>query len=113
MACDTRRVANQTPVQRKKQIADVLDRLNKALTVGEVGIVIDRMTGAVAFKGAAFLQDNSISDTCAYRKLLASGSSAFRMALVKAEALAGRKPNENAIAAGVHSHDGGKTWGSH
>jgi hypothetical protein len=53
---------------------------------------------------------NGISDACAYRKLLASGSPALRAALAKAEAMAGRKVDPQAIASGVHSHDGGRTW---
>ncbi len=33
------------------------------------------------------------------------------MALAKAEAQAGRTVDKQAVASGLHSHDGGKTWG--
>lgn len=107
MACDFRIPAGMTPVQRKKQIDIALERLNKALQEGTVKVTVGN-TGAVVFRGN--WQRDGVSDTCAYRKLLASGSSALRMAVARAEAMAGRKVDPKAIAAGVHSHDGGKTF---
>ena len=107
MACDFTIPAGMTPITRKKQIDAALDRLNKALTAGEVKVKVGS-TGAVVFTGT--WQRDGISDTCAYRKLLASGSSALRMAVARAEAMAGRKVDPKAIAAGEHSHDGGDTW---
>lgn len=110
MACDFMRNPGQTPQQRKQQIDSAVDRLNKALAIGEVKIKIGP-TGAITFLGAAWLQKEGVSDTCAYRKLLAQGSPALRQALTRAEALAGRRVDPRAVASGVHSHDGGKTWG--
>jgi hypothetical protein len=110
MACDFMRQPNQTQPQRAEQIESALDRLNKALAIGEVKIKVGP-TGSITFLGAdAILKANGIADTCAYRKLLAQGSPALRQALAKAEALAGRKVDPRAVAAGTHSHDGGKTW---
>lgn len=106
MACDFRIPAGMTAPQRKKQIEEAVDRLNKALTVGEVKLKIGP-TGGVAFVGN--WQRDGISDVCAYRKLLAMGSPGLRTALVRAEALAGRKVDPRAIAAGEHTHDG-HTW---
>lgn len=111
MACDFRRAPNQTPVQRAEQIESAIDRLNKALTLGEVQVKVGP-TGSIAFVGAD-LQRDGISDTCAYRKLLAAGSPALRAATLRAEAMAGRKVDAQAVASGVHSHDSGKTWGRH
>ena len=42
-----------------------------------------------------------------YRALAASNSPALRMAIVRAEARAGRSLDRRAVAAGVHSHSGG------
>lgn len=108
MACDFRLPAGMTQPQRKKQIEEALDRLNKALAIGEVKVKVGP-TGSLTFVGST-LQRDGISDACAYRKLLASGSPALRQALARAEALAGRRVDERAVAAGVHSHDGGSTW---
>jgi len=107
MACDFMIPAGMTPVQRKTQIEQAIDRLNKALEAGTVKVTVGK-TGAVAFVGG--WQRDGVSDTCAYRKLLASGSPALRMAVARAEAMAGRKVDPKAVAAGTHSHDGGKTW---
>jgi len=116
MACDMRIGIGQTLPQRKKQIDEAIDRLNKALAIGEVKLKVGP-TGAITFvdgkvRGAVagILGSNKISDTCAYRKLLATSSPALRAAVIQAEALAGRKIDPQAVAAGVHSHDGGNTW---
>lgn len=113
MACDTRYLDRMTPVQRKKQIDEALERLNKALTLGEVKVTINRTTGALAFTGWTDASRAGVTDACAYRKLITQGSPALRAAIVRAEAMAGRKLNTQAIDAGVHSHDGGKSWGRH
>ena len=44
----------------------------------------------------------------AYRKLVTSGSHEFRIALMRAEAEAGRQVDARQVAAGVHLH--GDTW---
>jgi hypothetical protein len=103
------RFPNQTPQQRKQQIETALERLNKALAIGEIKLKVGA-NGAVTFLGAAWLKKEGISDTCAYRKLLAQGSPALKQAQMAAERLAGRKVDAHAVAAGVHSHDGGNTW---
>ncbi len=112
MACDNMRIGIQTLPQRKKQIADAVDRLNKALAIGEVGVKVGPQ-GAITFTGSAvssILGSNKIADTCAYRKLVAMGSPSLQMAIQKAEMLAGRKIDPKAIASGVHSHTGGASW---
>lgn len=104
MPCDSYVPKNQTPVQRKVQIEEAIDRLNKAIEAGQVTLVVDRATGAVGFKGETGLQQNGVSDACAYRKLTLKGGFAFKQALMKAEAAAGRKVNEKALDAGIHMH---------
>lgn len=109
MPCDTFVPQDMTPKQRKAQIDEAIDRLNKAIEDGKVSVVVDKASGSVGFKGD-WGERNGVSDVCAYRKLSLKGSFAFKKALAKAELAAGRKVNEKAVAAGVHSHDGGKTW---
>ncbi len=109
MACDFRLAAGQTQPQRKKQIDEALDRLKKALAAGTVTVKVGP-TGALAFVGGD-LAKSGISDTCAYRKLQAQNSPELRKALARAEVTAGRKVDERQIISGVHSHDGGKTFG--
>lgn len=98
-----------TPLNIKRQ-QQALDRLRKALATGTAGVVISS-NGSVAFKG--WNGEGALADLCAYRKLRASNSPELRRAVAKAEARFGRKVNERAINSGVHSHDGGQTWGTH
>jgi hypothetical protein len=99
----------QTPINVQRQ-QEALDRLRKALARGKATVVIGR-DGAIAFKG--WDGEGVLFDVCAFRKLRASNSPELRRAIAKAEARSGRKVNERAIASGVHSHDGGNTWGTH
>jgi hypothetical protein len=82
------------------------------LQMGTASVVISA-TGAIAFKGARDLAESGLADVCVYRRLLASNSTGLRRAIARAEVFSGRKVNEQAIASGSHSHDGGKSWGSH
>ncbi len=107
MPCDFTIPQGMTVDQRKKQVDEALDRLNKALAIGEVKVKVGA-TGSIAFQGT--WERSGVSDICAYRKLVASGSPALRMAVTRAEALAGRKVDARAVAAGTHSHDGGHSW---
>ena len=105
MPCDTTR---EPP--KLMEMARALDRLQKALGAGTVSVVVGA-SGALAFKG--WQDRGGLSDLCAYRKLQGRNAPELRKAVARAEALAGRRLDERAIAAGVHSHDGGKTWGAH
>jgi hypothetical protein len=107
MPCTTQK--DLTPTAKQNQ-SKALARLDAALALGTITVTIGR-TGAISFKG---FQDNAgVSDICAYRALLSANSAALRKAIARAEAVGGVKLNPNAIAAGVHSHDGGYTWGTH
>lgn len=110
MACMSQLAPEQTLVQRMAETEKSLKRLEASLTSGRVRIAIGP-TGAIAFQG--WTDNDRIGDTCATRSLMATNSWAFRQALMKAEGASGRKMNQKAILAGVHSHDGGKTWSSH
>lgn len=106
MACMGMNQPRATIAQRM----DAARRLEKMIEAGTVTAVLGA-TGAVAFKGWAEQDRGGLSDVCAYRALTAANSPALRRAIARAEALAGRKVNAQAVAAGVHSHDGGRTWG--
>lgn len=107
MPCLTR--PNLTPAQRNDQ-RTALDRLQRALASGSVTAVIGR-TGGIAFSGWQESDREGVSDLCAYRAL--ANTPELRRAIARAEVTAGRKLDAGSIASGVHSHDGGRTWGSH
>jgi len=107
MPCDTVLRPNQTLAARVSQIDAALKRLESSLQAGKVAIGI-APNGAIVFKGWADRDD--VTDVCAYRTLTAGNSWALRQAVARAEAMQGRKVNALAVAAGHHSHDGGKTW---
>lgn len=108
MACDTRLRERQTEQQRKREVQTAVAKLEAALGLGTVKVVVGP-NGAVAFAGWTEGRSD-VSDACAYRALASAGSSALRTAVARAEALAGRKVDARAVASGGHSHDGGKTW---
>ncbi|HEY8926191.1 MAG TPA: hypothetical protein VIU64_17535 [Polyangia bacterium] len=109
MPCDTVRSEGQTLEQRNDQVKKSLTKLEQALRDNRVRVKIGA-NGAVAFEGWKPEDRDDVTDVCAYRTLTAQGSSALRMAVARAEAQQGRKVNPHAVAAGTHSHDGGKTW---
>lgn len=91
--------------------SNALKVLERKLEIREGGIsVVIGANGAVAFRGWSDAERGGIADTCAYRALSAINSPALRRAVARAEALYGRKVNPQAIASGVHSHDGGNTF---
>lgn len=108
MACDTVRLGVSIEV-RKAQIQAALAKLERQIQAGIVSAVISP-SGAATFRGWNEGRDGML-DACALRKLTQSNSIALKKALMRAEAIAGRKVDQRQIAAGVHSHDGGKTWG--
>lgn len=114
MACETyRRTPNQTLTERKAEVKKVIYDINSLIAAGKVKPVVDRLTGAIAFQGFdPFLRDG-VTDACVYRALMVSGSSLTKAKIAQAETMAGRGVNKQALAAGMHSHDGGQTFGSH
>ena len=110
MACETMRRPNQSLAERMSAVKAALSRLERALTAGAVKVQIGP-NGAIAFGGWADRED--VTDACAYRSLTAENSWALRQAVARAEAMTGRQVNPNAVAAGWHSHDNGRTWGTH
>lgn len=112
MPCDTRLKPKQTIQQRKTEVLKAVEKLQRDLTSGRVKPKIS-MGGAIAFEGWNELDRDGVTDNCAYRRLLSSGSPLALAAIAKAEALAGRKVDRTVVNSGVHSHDGGKSWHKH
>ena len=112
MACDTRLRSGQTLAQRIDQVKASLKRLEQYLATGSVRVVI-APNGAVTFAGWSTAERDDLSDVCAYRTLAHENSYVLRQAVMRAEAMSGRKVNPQAVAAGFHSHDHGRTWGTH
>ncbi len=111
MACMTMR-AGVSLEERMVQVKAALKRLEQKLLSNQARVVI-APNGAVTFAGWTAEERSDVTDVCAYRTLVAESSWALRQAVTRAEAASGRKVNANAVAAGWHSHDAGKTWGTH
>ena len=93
--------------QQRNAMQDAITRLERSLAAGMAQVVIGA-NGAIAFKG--IWRRDGVADVCAYRALQAANSAALRRAVARAEVVAGRQVNPQAVAAGVHSHDGGASW---
>lgn len=109
MTCFT--VQNLPEIKRQRML-DAVQKLRARLASGAVSVVIGRQ-GGIAFKGWNASEREDVTDVCAYRALAASNSPELRRAIMRAEAMSGNKLNERAIASGLHSHDGGKTFSAH
>lgn len=112
MACETyRRTPQQTPQERIDEVVKAVGGLDKALAMGSIKAIVGSQ-GAIAFVGWTNGRAD-VTDACAYRRIMTSGSALAKQAIMKAEQLAGRAVSKDAIAQGIHSHDGGKTWTKH
>jgi hypothetical protein len=112
MACDTRLKPRQTIQERAVEVREATVRLAAALAAGRVQVKIGA-NGVPVFTGWDEQSRDGITDACAYRRIMATGSALARMAIAKAEQMSGRPVNKQAVAAGHHSHDGGVTWHTH
>lgn len=109
MACDTQPLKGQTLTERKAQVRDVVAKLASDLAAGRIKPVVGA-NGAIAFDGWTTEARGYVSDACAYRRLMVQGSPLAKAKIAAAELLSGRKVNRETVAAGHHSHDGGRTW---
>ena len=110
MPCDTRLKPRQTISERAIEVKRAVEKISAGLASGRIKAVVDRRTGAVAFAGITDEERDGVTDACAYRRLMVSGGALAKAAIARAEQLAGRTVDKQALAAGHHSHDGGKTW---
>jgi hypothetical protein len=109
MACDTKLKPKQTIQQRAVEVRTVVERLSLALTNGTVKPKVGPQ-GGITFVGLTDEQRDGVTDACAYRRIMATGSALAKAAIARAEQMAGRTVDRQALAHGVHSHDGGHTW---
>jgi hypothetical protein len=112
MPCDRKLKPRQTISERAAEIKTATERLAAALAAGRVKVAIGP-TGAPVFTGWNENDRDGIGDVCAYRRIMAQGNMAAKLALAKAEQLAGRPVSKQALAHGHHSHDNGLTWHTH
>jgi hypothetical protein len=110
MPCDTQRRQGQTFDQRKAEVRGAVARLVTLLASGQAKAIVSRATGAVAFRGWTEGETARVTDACAYRLVLATGSALAKQAIARAEQMAGRTVSREALTTGHHSHDGGVTW---
>jgi hypothetical protein len=110
MACETTRSSRtQTLTERKAEIKEVLSFIDELIRKSKVRVIVDKKTGAVFFDGMTVQEKRGVTDGCAYRMLMATGSASAKQAIARAEALAGRGVNRQALAQGVHGHAHGGT----
>ena len=110
MPCDTRARQGQTLDQRKAEVREAIAALARALASGQAKAIVSRATGSVAFRGWPEGESARVTDACAFRMVMSTGSALAKQAIARAEQLAGRSVDRATLAAGVHSHDGGATW---
>ena len=115
MPCDMVRDPNNPVLvsQRKAEVGAAVSTLDALLKKRKVKPVIGPQ-GAITFVGEgwdAVRSANRLTDACAYRRIMSTGSALAKAEIARAEALAGRSVDRKVIAAGVHSHDGGASWG--
>jgi hypothetical protein len=103
----------QTLTERKSQVKEIIAFTDELIRKNKVKVIVDKRTGAVAFAGMTDAERGGVSDACTYRVIMATGSVLAKQAIARAEQLAGRTVNRQALAAGVHSHDGGHSWSTH
>jgi hypothetical protein len=113
MACDTRPMKNQTLTERKTQVKQIIAFTDELIRKGKIKIVVDKKTGAIVFDGMTPQERGGVSDACTYRLIMATGTASAKMAIARAEQLAGRGVNKQALTQGIHSHDGGHSWSTH
>lgn len=109
MPCYSIRRRGQTDVQRRAEVKKAVVTIDQLLAKKLVQVKIGPQ-GAIAFLGIPNNVRDDLTDECVYRELQSMGSAAARIALERAEMMAGRKASPAAIQAGIHSHDGGQTW---
>lgn len=112
MACDTRLKPRQTIQQRASEVRKATEILDRLLMRRQVKVVVGPQ-GAITFTGWSEQDRDSVTDACAYRRIMATGSALAKAEIARAEQLAGRTVDRKVLAGGTHSHDGGASWDKH
>jgi hypothetical protein len=110
LPCDTRARQGQTLDQRKAEVRTAIQALVTALASGQAKALISKATGSIAFRGWPEGEQARVTDSCGYRLVMAGQSAQAKLAIARAEQLAGRTVDRAALTAGWHSHDQGTTW---
>ena len=103
MPCDRTLKPNQKISERADEIRKVVAKLNQGLTAGRIKPKVGPQ-GAIAFVGLTDEERSGVTDNCAYRRLLATGSPLALAAIARAEQLAGRSVDRQVVAQGGHFH---------
>ena len=109
MPCETKLKAKQTLQQRADEVRRAVTALDARLKTRGARVQVGPQ-GAVAFVGWPEAERDGVTDACAFRRLMATGSSLAKAEIARAEQLAGRAVDRQVIGQGTHSHDGGRTW---
>lgn len=91
------------------EVRKAVARIDSLISSRKVSVKVGPQ-GAVTFTGISDDDRDGVTDACVYRMLATSGSAATRMAIARAEQIAGRAVDRKVVAHGTHSHDGGVTW---
>lgn len=111
MPCNTRLKPKQTLAERAKETRKAGEAIDKLLATKRITLKVDRRTGAVVFIGIPENVRDGMTDACVLNHITERGSAESRRAIARAEQLAGRSIDKKVVAQGLHSHDGGRTWG--
>ncbi|WP_439398537.1 hypothetical protein ACRQ5Q_14640 [Bradyrhizobium sp. PMVTL-01] len=113
MPCDTQPFdPGQTLAERKEQVKKVIDLVAREIVNGRVKPIVGPQ-GAITFDGLTDKVRGGVRDSCIYRRIMSTGSAMAKQQIARAEQLAGRKIDAKAVAGGIHSHDGGRSWHGH
>lgn len=110
MPCDTKLLPGQTISERAVEVRRAVSQLDAAIAARKVRVVIGPQ-GAVAFEG--WTARERVTDACAFRRIMATGTALARAEIARAEQMSGRTIDRKQVAIGAHSHDGGRTWHDH
>ncbi len=89
MPCDTKLKPRQTIQQRAEEVRRAVERFAQGLATGRIKAKVGPQ-GAITFEGIRNEERDGVTDACAYRRLMVSGSALAKAAIARAEELAGR-----------------------
>lgn len=109
MPCDTVYKPRQTMSERKAEIKKRVKEVDRQIIANKVKVKVGPQ-GAITFTGISTTDRDGMTDGCIYRMLMNTGSAAAKIAIQRAEQIAGRTVDRKVVAQGLHSHDGGQSW---
>ncbi len=112
MVCDMTLAQGQTMAQRKEQLRKAVSTVDTLLANRRAQVKVGAQ-GAITFIGIPDDDRAGMTDACIYRIITRTGSTAAKLAIQRAEQLAGRTVDRRVVTQGVHSHDGGQSWSRH